>query len=371
MKTFANLAKFVAIAGLLTTAFVGRNATAGDFLDVSGMKAIYDAETGSIRFEGLFNIHGVGIGRNDKASFRPEGAATTQASFSVANEEETGWLFLDGIEGGSFDAGAIFPAGLSDGLSDFFIGVSSIGSGKDVTPIPIYSPSGVYLPNFDLYATPAPPVVETPPILDPVVPTMPLDPVIPDEPVLPPVVEIPPPAEPSDPPSEEPPQWPEWAVDPPATIRDIIETPTIIEDPVAAIDPPSFPLLINRPIYNSIDWGWYRQEYLPLRMAEYQNFTQVGLGAHITAYRELVDANLNLDVDSVNHELSSIQLAIMRLQQAASPLSIQLTSASTFADAAVQQVVVPEPAAGLVLLSGTVGLAAFVRRRDRLDQQAR
>ncbi|MBA4105054.1 MAG: hypothetical protein C0485_04790 [Pirellula sp.] len=361
----------IAVTGLLVTTVVGGPATASDFLDVTGMKAIYDAETGSLRFEGLFNIHGVGIGRNDKAQFRPEGAATTQAGFSVANEEEAGWLFLDGIEGGSFDAGTIFPTGLSDGLSDFYIGVSSIGSGKNVTPIPIYTPSGIYLPNFDLFATPAPPVVETPPILDPVIPTIPVDPVLPNEPVLPPVVEIPPPVEPSDPPSEEPPQWPEWAVDPPATNPDVIETPTIIEDPVAEIDPPSIPVLINRPIYNSIDWGWYRQEYLTLRMAEYQNFSQVGLGASITADPYLVDMDLNLVVDSVNDELSSIQLAIMRLQQTASPLSIQLTDASTFADAAAQQVAVPEPAAGLALLSGAVGLGACVRRRDRLDQQAR
>ena len=367
MKTFANLAKIVAIAGMLTAALVARNATASDFLDVSGMKAIYDAETGSLRFEGLFNIHGVGIGRTDKVHLRPEGVAMTQNSLSIANQEEAGWLFLDGIEGGGFDAGTIFPVGLSAELSDFYIGVCSMGSGKAITPIPIFSGSISYLPSFDPYATVEPLVPETPPILDPVIPTIPVEPVLPSEPELPPVVELPPPAEPSDPTSNEP---PEWAVDPPATIPGMIEPPTTtVEVPV--IDPPSIPILINRPIYNAIDWGWYHQEYSTLQLVEYQNFSQVGLGASITSYRDLVDMDLNLAVDSLNDELSSIQLAILRLQQNASPLSVQLTGASTFADAAVQQAAVPEPAAGLILLSGTIGLAAFVRRRDRCECQDR
>lgn len=371
MKLFTNLSKMVAVTGLLVTVVIGGQATASDFLDVSGMKAIYDAETGSLRFEGLFNIHGVGIGRNDKVQFRPEGAATTQASFSVANEEEAGWLFLDGIEGGSFDAGTIFPAGLSDGLSDFYIGVSSIGSGKNVTPIPIYSPSGVFLPNFDLYATQAPPVVETPPILDPVIPTIPVEPVFPSEPVLPPVAELPPPVEPSDPSSDEPPQWPEWPVDPPATNPGIIEPPIIIvEDAVPGIDPPPIPELINKPA-DFIEWGWTRIEYLTHQLTEHRTFPQVGLGARIAAYRNLVDIDLDLVVDSAILELSSMQLGVLTLQQAASPLSVQLTGASTFAESSVLQVAVPEPAAGLVLLSGALGLGTFIRRRDRLEVQAR
>jgi hypothetical protein len=189
MRLFSRLSNRATVAAYLVVVIFAHTATASDYLDVSGMKAIYDANTGRLRFEGLFNIHGIGIGRNDKASFRPDGAATTQASFSVANEEEAGWLFFDGIEGGSFDAGTILPTGLSDGLSDFYIGVSSIGSGKNVTPIPIYSASGVYLPNFDLYAPP--PVAEMPPVIQPPISEIPLEPAIPSEPAAPPVVELP------------------------------------------------------------------------------------------------------------------------------------------------------------------------------------
>jgi hypothetical protein len=267
----------------------------------------------------------------------------------------------------------ILPVGLSNKLSDFYIGVCSMGSGKAITPIPIFSGGIGYLPSFDPYASAEPVISETPPVLDPVVPEIPVEPVLPNEPVLPPVLELPPRPEPSDPRSEVSPQWPVWGGDPPVTITDIFETPTIIvEDRVPAIDPQSIPEFINQPIYTSIDWGWNRLEYLTLGLAEYQNLAQVAPGASITPYSDLVHMNLDFVVESANHDLDSIQMAIMKLQNAASPLSIQLTSASTPAGSADQhQVAVPEPAAGLALLSGAVGLGAFVRRGGRLDQQAR
>lgn len=357
MRIYASLAKIVAIASLLTTALVGRNATASDFLDVSGMKAIYDAETGSLRFEGLFNIHGVGIGRNDKASFRPEGAATTQASFSVANEEEAGWLFLDGIEGGTFDAGAIFPAGLTDGLSNFYIGVSSIGSGKNVTPIPIYTPSGAYLPNFDLFA-PSMPIVETPPIQEPVVPAVPGEPVLPVEPV----VELPPPADPPAP-ENDPVVAPEIdpVVVPPVVNVDDLEpppdegVPTIID----IVSQPGNRIEIWRPTdewrftyeltweetQTFVDWGGRLLSYVDLDGVDYDGIVELtGLSADLTQFTSL------LLTTSVN----STSLSTGRLM-----------GAMSFAGRSDVQVAVPEPSVGVLLLGAIVGLKAARRQFKR------
>lgn len=172
-----------------------------DWLDVSGMSAIYNPDTGSIRFEGLTDIHGIGILKTGDVGFNPSGATST-GTFSVANEDEIAWLFLEaGVEGGGFDAGAILSPGLTDELSNYYIGVSSMGSGKKVTPIPIVSTTGSYLPSFDPFAEPEPiepvlpPVVVETPLPEPPAPLPPADPpvvVVPPVQELPPIVEPPP-----------------------------------------------------------------------------------------------------------------------------------------------------------------------------------
>lgn len=120
-------------------------------LDVTGMQAVYDPLTGNVEFEGLTNIHGIGILSNGEVDLNPSGAISA-GDLLVANAEEIGWLFLSGISGGAFDGGAILEAGLSGELSNYFIGVSRMGSGKSVTPIPIVIGSTSYLPNFNPFA---------------------------------------------------------------------------------------------------------------------------------------------------------------------------------------------------------------------------
>jgi hypothetical protein len=66
MRLFSRLSNQVTAAAYLVAVIFLQTSTASDYLDVSGMKAIDDANTGNLRFEGLFNIQGIGIGRNDK-----------------------------------------------------------------------------------------------------------------------------------------------------------------------------------------------------------------------------------------------------------------------------------------------------------------
>lgn len=350
------------VAVFMAFAIGGVVASASDYLDVSGMKAIYDAETGNIRFEGLFNIHGLGIGRNENVEFRPEGATTTQASFSIANQEEIGWLFLGGIEGGSFDAGAIFPKGLSEGLSDFYIGVASMGSGKSITPIPIYTPSGIYLPNFDLYATPAPPVEEVPPVLEPVTPGIPVEPVIPNEPIAPPAAELPPAVAPPASAGDNPPNWPEWSGDQPVVDPDIFDPPVVtVEEPAPPIDSAPIIFVIDDGITT---WDPVLGEQMTFQPTWDLTLPYLGLGGRVLPYGDLVDVSLNGLVDFADLNADSLEFASLSLNHSAAPLVFHQIGASLSGTSALE-VAVPEPCACVVLLGAGAGFGAVQRHQRR------
>ena len=139
---------FVIVLGCVAiSAQPTRAQSTSDLLDVTGMRAIYNPATGDVRFEGLTNIHGVGVNRSGDVRLNPAGAVSG-GSFSTASDDEIGWLFFDGIAGGAYDAGPILQPGLGAELSKYYIGVTTMGSGKSVTPIPIVSLDGEYLPDW-------------------------------------------------------------------------------------------------------------------------------------------------------------------------------------------------------------------------------
>jgi hypothetical protein len=88
------------------------------------MRAIYDPVTGGLRFEGISGVSGIGIARAPSVQLNPTGY-TPSGLLSFANDWEAGWLFENGYQAETFDAGAILTPGLGDQLDQYFIQAGS------------------------------------------------------------------------------------------------------------------------------------------------------------------------------------------------------------------------------------------------------
>ena len=148
----------------LVTILLAINAgVAGAQVDVGNARVVYDPLTGGFSFENLANVGGIAFRDLGDLGMNKSAASDVGGLIDVSIDDEVAWLFLDPLNGSGFSTGYIAAAGLSADLSKYSFGVVLAGSGIPTpTPIPIYSPSGIYIPESNPWVRPDPTPDPTP-----------------------------------------------------------------------------------------------------------------------------------------------------------------------------------------------------------------
>jgi hypothetical protein len=115
--------------------------------------AIYHPATGEVTLNNITTLRYMGFADLGGLGLNPSNAVVFEQSFvDTTIPGEINWLLFTPQTGSGISLGAIAAPGLSGGLENYFLGIDY---GVDLTfplPVPIYSPSGAYLPLENPYS---------------------------------------------------------------------------------------------------------------------------------------------------------------------------------------------------------------------------
>lgn len=115
--------------------------------------AVYHPATGEVMLNNITTLKYMGFADLGGLGLSPANAVVFEQSFvDTTIPGEINWLLFTPQTGSGISLGAIATPGLSGGLENYFLGIDY---GVDLTfplPVPIYSPSGAYLPLENPYS---------------------------------------------------------------------------------------------------------------------------------------------------------------------------------------------------------------------------
>lgn len=114
--------------------------------------AVYHPATGDVTLNNITTLKYIGFADLGGLGLNPANAVVFERSFvDTTIPEKITWLLLAPPTGSGISLGAIAAPGLSGGLENYFLGIDYGFDTNSLYPVPIYSPSGAYLPLDNPY----------------------------------------------------------------------------------------------------------------------------------------------------------------------------------------------------------------------------